>query len=98
MASLFVHTTNARPNTAAELARALGGRQTGSTWMARCPAHDDSTPSLSICDGVGGKPLVFCFAGCTWERVITALRHRGLWPTGHQRDRKTFHRHAHRPD
>ena len=38
---------------AAALAQALGGRRTGSTWMARCPAHDDREPSLSISSGDG---------------------------------------------
>ena len=61
------------------IARALGGRQTGGTWTARCPAHDDRTPSLSIRDADGGKVLVHCHAGCDQERVIAALRGRGLW-------------------
>ena len=26
------------------IARALGGRRAGATWMARCPAHDDREP------------------------------------------------------
>jgi hypothetical protein len=46
--------------------------------MARCPAHDDSTPSLSICD-VDDKVLVHCHAGCEQEQVIAVLRTRGLW-------------------
>src|SRR5476651_1498349 len=68
--------------TAAELAYALGGRRAGLGWTARCPAHDDKTPSLSIRDADDGKLLVYCFAGCASEEVIGALRHRGLWPTG----------------
>ena len=47
--------------------------------MARCPAHDDRTPSLSIRDADDGKVLVRCHAGCDQERVIAALRGRGLW-------------------
>ncbi len=47
--------------------------------MARCPAHWDHKPSLSISE-VTGKVLVHCFAGCTQAEVIDALRDRGLWP------------------
>ena len=62
------------------IAKALGGRKAGGGWMARCPAHDDRTPSLSIGDAGDGKVLVRCHAGCDQERVISALRSRGLWP------------------
>jgi putative DNA primase/helicase len=61
------------------VARALGGRKTGGCWTTRCPAHDDRTPSLSIRDAGDGKVLVHCHAGCDQERVIAALRGRGLW-------------------
>jgi putative DNA primase/helicase len=60
------------------IANALGGRKTGTGWTARCPAHDDGTPSLSIREA-SGTVLVYCHAGCTQERVIAELRDRGLW-------------------
>ena len=70
----------------ATLAKALGGRKAGGGWMARCPAHDDREPSLSIRDADDGKVLVRCHAGCDQERVIAALRSRGLWEeNGHRR-------------
>jgi putative DNA primase/helicase len=47
--------------------------------MARCPAHDDMNPSLSL-RTVGGKLLVHCHAGCDQLIVIGALKARGLWP------------------
>jgi hypothetical protein len=47
--------------------------------MARCPAHDDREPSLSICESGDGRMLVHCHAGCSQERVVGALRSRGLW-------------------
>lgn len=50
--------------------------------MARCPAHDDSTPSLSISEAPDGKLLVHCHAGCSQAAVIDALRAANLWPTG----------------
>jgi len=61
------------------IAKALGGRKAGAGWTARCPAHDDRTPSLSLTDTKDGKVLVRCHAGCEQERVIAALRGRGLW-------------------
>ena len=60
------------------IAGALGGRKIGRGWMARCPAHDDRKPSLSIRDE-NGKVLFHCHAGCRQEQVIAALRARGLW-------------------
>jgi hypothetical protein len=65
--------------TAEAIARELGARKTGTGWMARCPAHADRAPSLSIGDGDGGKVLIRCHAGCDQRRVIAALRARGLW-------------------
>jgi putative DNA primase/helicase len=69
------------PMTAETIANALGGRKAGAYWIARCPAHDDRTPSLSIREGDGGKLLVHCHAGCEQAQVIAALRGRGLWPS-----------------
>jgi DNA primase len=57
---------------------ALGARRVGSAWMAKCPVHDDQTPSLSITEN-DGKTLVHCHAGCKQKTVIAALRARGLW-------------------
>ena len=62
----------------------LGGHRTGRGWMARCPAHDDRTPSLSIADGAEGRILLTCFAGCTWAAIRDALQARSLWPRGQQ--------------
>lgn len=41
-------------------------------WLARCPAHPDKTPSLSIRETDGGNILVFCFAGCPADEVVSA--------------------------
>jgi hypothetical protein len=65
--------------TAEAIAKALGGHKVGGTWMARCPAHDDRTPSLAIRDADDGKVLVYCHAGCDQTHVIAALRSHGLW-------------------
>jgi Toprim domain len=43
-------------------------------WTARCPAHEDDRPSLSIGVGEDGRVLLRCFAGCTLEAILAALR------------------------
>ena len=45
----------------------------GCGWAARCPAHDDKSPSLSVSEGDDGKTLVHCHAGCTPEDVCQKL-------------------------
>ena len=57
-------------------------RRSGAGWMARCPTHDDRTPSLSISEAADGKVLLHCWAGCTAESVLVAsgLRWRDLFP------------------
>jgi hypothetical protein len=48
-------------------------RKTGpGRWLARCPAHDDKGPSLSIRETEDGRTLLNCFAGCSAHEVITA--------------------------
>lgn len=42
-------------------------------WMARCPAHADKGPSLSVKDAGGGRTLIHCFAGCGATEVLDAL-------------------------
>ena len=63
---------------AASIIRALGGRWHGRYGLARCPAHDDRRPSLSLADGQDGRLLARCHAGCRWPAVLDALRGRGL--------------------
>ncbi|MCP4708058.1 MAG: DUF927 domain-containing protein, partial [Planctomycetes bacterium] len=42
-------------------------------WQAKCPAHDDRSPSLSIAIGDDGRILLYCHAGCNNEEICTAL-------------------------
>ena len=42
-------------------------------WSARCPAHPDRSPSLSIREGDDGRLLLHCFAGCTLGEICGAL-------------------------
>ncbi len=55
------------------LARLEGVRRNGAGWMARCPAHEDHNPSLSINER-DGTILVHCQAGCSQEDVIAAMK------------------------
>jgi hypothetical protein len=64
---------------AADLAAVLNARPTGRGWMARCPAHRDRTPSLSIREADDGRLLLKCFAGCSWADLRQALEARWLW-------------------
>ena len=41
-------------------------------WQARCPAHDDKGPSLSVRELADGRVLVHCFAGCSVHEVVQA--------------------------
>ena len=41
-------------------------------WMARCPAHDDRSPSLSI-RRVNDGLLIRCWASCTAAQIVAAL-------------------------
>lgn len=42
-------------------------------WQARCPAHHDRTPSLSIAEGDDGRALIKCHAGCTPQAIVQAI-------------------------
>lgn len=68
----------------------LGCRPVGTngTWRARCPAHDDRRPSLSIREGDDGRVLLKCHAGCSTEEVLAALGlgWGDLFPDGHWRN------------
>lgn len=50
-----------------------GVRRSGGGWMARCPAHEDRSASLSIGAGSDGRVLVHCFAGCDTADVLAAI-------------------------
>jgi hypothetical protein len=41
-------------------------------WMARCPAHRDRIPSLSIREA-DDRMLLHCFAGCSAGDVLAAV-------------------------
>ena len=44
-----------------------------SQWMARCPAHEDGTASLSLKASGDGRVLMNCKANCPTSAVVAAL-------------------------
>jgi hypothetical protein len=42
-------------------------------WIAKCPAHPDRSPSLSIRELDDGRVLIHDHAGCDTENVLAAL-------------------------
>lgn len=51
-------------------------RKTGKGWQAKCPAHEDKGPSLSISKGEKGT-IVYCHAGCSFIEIVNSV---GLTP------------------
>jgi hypothetical protein len=45
----------------------------GKQWTAKCPAHDDRNPSLSISEGDDGKVLLNCHTGCDINDICVSL-------------------------
>lgn len=65
---------NAISNTPTLLSRLEGVRQSGpNRWLARCPAHHDKNPSLSVRELDDGRTLLHCFAGCDTAAVLAAV-------------------------
>jgi hypothetical protein len=56
----------------AVLEKLEGVRPNRGGWIARCPAHADRSPSLSVREGRSGV-LLHCFAGCAIEAVAAAI-------------------------
>lgn len=75
------------------LDRLDGVRSTGpGRWLAKCPAHEDRSPSLSIRELNDGRTLINCFAGCgaidvldalglEWSALFPERDHRGFPPS-----------------
>jgi hypothetical protein len=55
------------------LAKLTAVKKTKSGWSARCPAHKDRSPSLSITEGDDGRVLLKCHAGCDHKKIVEAL-------------------------
>lgn len=52
-------------------------------WVAKCPAHADKRPSLSIAEGADGRVLVHDFSGCDVYAILSAvgLEAKDLFPS-----------------
>lgn len=55
------------------LNRLDGLRRSGDGWIAKCPAHEDQKPSLSVGIGKDRRILLHCQAGCSTEAITRAL-------------------------
>lgn len=68
-------------------------RGNGRQWSARCPSHDDGSPSLSITEGREAVVLLRCHAQCSQEDVLAALglSFGDLYPTGETSPRDAGH-------
>jgi putative DNA primase/helicase len=56
------------------LSKLPDAKQAGtSRWTARCPAHDDRRPSLSVARGTDGTVLLKCHGGCATPAIVAAL-------------------------
>lgn len=64
---------NALLSIEAVLSRLSSVKQSGDNFLARCPAHDDKTASLSISTGREGRTIFKCFAGCDTKAILDAI-------------------------
>ena len=72
-----------------DIVGALGGTWRGYIATCRCPAHQDSDPSLSVRQGHDGI-LVHCFAGCDPGDVLREISR--LRPSGSHQPPPARHR------
>ncbi len=56
-----------------EIRDRFGAKRSGSGFMAKCPAHEDRSPSLSIGQGKDGNVILKCHAGCETRDVLGAM-------------------------
>lgn len=71
------------------LSRLSGVRSTGdSRWIARCPAHQDRNPSMTVRYLPDGRILLHCFSGCDPQDVLShvGLNFGDLFPEPLTRD------------
>jgi len=59
----------------------LNARKCADGWIAKCPAHEDSSPSLSLNFTESGKLLWKCHAGCSQMLVFDSMLKLGFFPS-----------------
>ena len=79
MSTAFAHITDVSALAEAIAQRCEQARQRGGRWEACCPAHDDTTPSLSIAAGTQTGSVVLMSCWLHPQAVVEALGSR--WPT-----------------
>ena len=55
------------------LSRLEGVRGRNGSWVAKCPAHPDRSPSLSVKELQDGRILIHDFGGCGTDAILGAL-------------------------
>jgi len=51
-----------------------GVKKTGpNRWIAKCSAHEDKRPSLTITEKDDGRVLIHCFGGCGAADILAAV-------------------------
>lgn len=50
-----------------------GAKERGGRYVAKCPAHDDKSPSLMLSERDDGSTSLHCFAGCSPADILAAL-------------------------
>ena len=71
--SLRARKAQTTSSTLSNIIRQLDAKRHGERWQAKCPAHDDNKPSLSISTGDDGRILLHCHAGCAVDAITTKL-------------------------
>lgn len=69
--------------------RLRGVRKNGTgKYMACCPAHNDSDPSMAIGESKTGKILLHCYAGCSALDIVQSLglRLEDLFPDAYEEE------------
>jgi hypothetical protein len=55
------------------LAKLSDVKTCGDGWSARCPAHDNERPSLTVKEADNGLILMYCHAECSYEDICRAI-------------------------
>ena len=53
--------------------KSIPGQRGLRRWMAKCPAHDDKKPTLSVAEAANGTILLKCWAGCPALDIVEAV-------------------------
>lgn len=55
------------------LSKLKGVKPLAGGWVALCPAHDDTEPSLKVDVGRDGRALASCHRGCSFDAIVGAV-------------------------